>query len=126
MKYSFLYPFLHWLLTLILSPFIVMLISESPYLNNIGAVFFMMFFGLLYSIPTFVIFIIEFILLKKFKVNPIIVKISMIFTALIGMAVTILILFDRDELVIVVAYGIIINVLGLLLPLCRKKNRLKN
>ncbi|MFD1550900.1 hypothetical protein DNU06_05140 [Putridiphycobacter roseus] len=125
LKYSFIYPFSHWLLTLIISPFIVMMVSDSPYLNNIGAVFIMMLFGLLYSLPTFIIYIIGFFIFKKYNINLFILKTSLIFTALIGMVLTILLLFDQDEFVFIVSYGIIINILGLMLPISRKKDLVK-
>ncbi len=120
MKYKFTYPILHYLLTLILSPFIVMFMSDNPYLNNIASPFIMMLMGLLYSLPTFIIYIIEFIVLRRYQVNQFVVKTALIFTALIGMVITILILFDQDELVLMVAYGIVINILGLVLPMSKK------
>lgn len=89
-----LYPFAHWLLTVLLSPLIsdtlYCIFYQSPF--NLARLFevypAIISFIFIFSIPTFLCYLVLFFLLKKYPLPILVAKLCLNATAIIGILIT--------------------------------------
>ncbi len=113
----------HWIITLLLAPFtsqaILYIFGKSPHqivgLLEVYPITFL--FSLVFSIPTFVIYLLTFYFLSKHNVKLTIAKTILIAISVLGVFITILIIQGIRSLDIAFAYSITCLVVGLLLKL---------
>lgn len=128
MKWS--YAISHWLLTLLLAPFTSELIKylflkDSHLIAGLLEVYpITLLFSFIFSIPAFIAYLITFIYLNKSKYFIRLKKIILIAIAVLGIIVTMLILYRNKEPEIIIAYSITCLITGLILPLKTHSGRL--
>lgn len=121
MKWSF--AFFHWLFTLILAPFTFELIKylfikDSHLIVGLLEVYLITFtFSCVFSIPTLAVYLLTFMYLNKSRYSSKLKKTVLIGISILGIAVTMQLLFRDKEPEIVIAYVVTSLIIGLALPI---------
>lgn len=103
------YPLKHWLTSLVIGPLIMItydaVTSSKLMVDAIGVFFLFLAFGLLLSLPTFILYIFTFTTLIKKEISNLTVKIILNMLAIIGTVLTFLIIQGSMTEFLIICYS---------------------
>jgi hypothetical protein len=132
-NFQYSYPIKVWILTIVIGPFIIGLITsmgikgsaDAGFLGFLSIVIFIILFGLIFSKPSFVIYYTSFFFLKRWLKSYLLLKFLLTGVALVSMLISVYIVYRaeyKDKGVMVsLCYGVIMLILGFLLPIREKQ-----
>jgi hypothetical protein len=121
------FPFIHWLLTIIITPFIGKLFGHlfnSPSASFIGIleVYHITVIGsLILSLPTFLVYLLLFYRLRQMKMSEISKQIILLLVVVFGIVITLEIAGGKLKYPLILVYSSTTLVIGLYLLLKNKK-----
>jgi len=125
---SYWYGLKHWMLTIFLAPLLLEVLFEVFNLDLSGVVadnyIFVLGSSAILALPTLLLYTLAFICCVKRLVEPAIIKIVLIGISVLGLAITIFLLFGPDiidSLFFCAPYSITIILTGWLLPIQKKR-----
>lgn len=126
-KISYWYGVKHWLLTLVIAPVLIEVMSKVFSLDFTGLVLeyfaFFMVISSVFSLPTLVVYTILFVVCIKKNVEPVLLKILLIGVSVLGIAITIYMFFGPDiidSLFFWFPYALVSILTGWLIPIQKK------
>ena len=132
-NYQYSYPIKVWILTIVIGPFVIGLITsigmkesaDSGFLGFLGIVIFIILFGLIFSIPAFAIYYTSFLILKRWLESYLLLKALLTGIALVSMLISVYIVYGAEYIdkgvMVSLCYGMILLILGLSLPIREKQ-----
>lgn len=114
------YAVLHWVLTILISPFTsyIQQVLEYNSINGAGLLGlypYLILFGFAFSIPTLLIYFFCFYFLAQSNISVLLSKLILISVAILGIIITISIVLEQLDMDFILPYSITTLIVGLML-----------